>query len=139
MGKRKRRFFVVVSCFILIVIATSIVTNRFLVTEYEPFRSWRSDALINKTREELKIAEVIRTSKQIKKHGDTYITSLPKEVIQALSLEKEGRLDFIVCDGQVSLEKSLAIKPENSSNGFSDDINFFMNKHDKAFRNLVEK
>lgn len=85
------------------------------------------------------MTEIIRKPKQIRKYDNTYITSLPKEVIQALSLKEDDRLDFIIRDGQVSLEKSLAIKSENVSNGFSDDIDFFMNKHNQAFKKLVEK
>lgn len=83
--------------------------------------------------------EELKMVKRIRKHGNTYIISLPNEVIQALSLNESDQLDFIVRDGQVSLEKSLVIKPESVSNGFSDDIDFFMNKHDQAFKNLVEK
>jgi len=85
------------------------------------------------------MAKRIRKSERIRKHGSTYIISLPNEVIQALSLNESDQLDFIVRDGQVSLEKSLAIKSENVSNGFSDDIDFFMNKHNQAFKKLVEK
>lgn len=89
--------------------------------------------------EKLKMTKRIRKSERIRKHGSTYIISLPNEVIQALSLIESDQLDFIVRDGQVSLEKSLAIKSENVSNGFSDDIDFFINKYDQAFENLVEK
>ncbi|MGX7148106.1 AbrB/MazE/SpoVT family DNA-binding domain-containing protein [Enterococcus ureasiticus] len=85
------------------------------------------------------MTETIRKSKQIRKNGSIYITSLPKEVIQVLSLNEGDRLDFIIRDGQVTLEKSLAIKLENVPNRLSDDIDFFMNKYDQVFKKLVEK
>lgn len=63
---------------------------------------------------------------------------MPNEVIQALSLNENDQLDFIVRDGQVSLEKSLAIKSENLLGTFLSDIDFFMDKHDQVFKKLSE-
>ena len=88
--------------------------------------------------EKLKMTKRIRKSERIRKHGSTYIISLPNEVIQALSLNENDQLDFIVRDGQVSLEKSLAIKSENLLGTFSSDIDFFMDKHDQVFKKLAE-
>lgn len=85
------------------------------------------------------MTETIKKSRKTRKQGNTYIASLPKEVIQTLSLNEGDTLDFIIRDGQVSLEKPLAIKSDNVPNEFYDDIEFFMNKHDQAFKNLVEK
>ncbi|MCA5011558.1 MULTISPECIES: AbrB/MazE/SpoVT family DNA-binding domain-containing protein [unclassified Enterococcus] len=85
------------------------------------------------------MSETIKKTRKTRKQGNTYITSLPKEVIQALSLHEGDKLEFVIRDGQVLLEKPLSIKSDNVPDEFYDDIDFFMNKHDQAFKNLVEK
>lgn len=85
------------------------------------------------------MGQTIKKARKARKQGNTFITSLPKEVIQTLSLNEGDKVEFVIQDGVVLLEKKLEIDSTNIPAEFYADIDFFMDKHDEAFRNLVDK
>ena len=85
------------------------------------------------------MTEIIKKARKTRKQGNSYITSLSKEVIQALSLNEGDKVEFVIRDGQVLLEKKLEIKSEHVPEMFYEEIDYFMNQHDQAFKNLVER
>lgn len=50
-------------------------------------------------------------------------------------LNEGGKGEFVIRDGQVLLE----IKSEHVPETFYEEIDYFMNQHDQAFKDLVER
>ena len=52
------------------------------------------------------MTEIIKKARKTRKQGNSYIISLPKEVIRTLSLNEGDKVEFVIRDGQVLLEKN---------------------------------
>ncbi|SFH54818.1 AbrB/MazE/SpoVT family DNA-binding domain-containing protein [Pisciglobus halotolerans] len=83
--------------------------------------------------------QYIKKSRKTRKQGNTYITSIPKEVIEALSLSEGDQLEFTIKNDSVSLDKKLLVDTQNIPKTFYEEIDYFMNKYDETFKNLVER
>lgn len=80
----------------------------------------------------------IKNSKVIKQ-GHTYMTSIPKEVIEALSLTEGDQLVFTIKDNHVSLSKKPLADSQSTSESFHQEMDDFMNQYDETFKHLVDR
>ncbi|WP_167629427.1 AbrB/MazE/SpoVT family DNA-binding domain-containing protein [Listeria valentina] len=85
------------------------------------------------------MSNIIKKTRKARKQGNTYITSLPMEVIQALSISEGDQVEFIVKDQQVNIKKKTPIDTKNISANFYEEIDQLMDQYDTTFHNLVNR